>query len=232
MNTQTVENFYEIIGYVHSFSIYFVLLFFVIKPFKIIQKPFNYIFINTLLNIIFDVIALILHNTGAEEIYFYIILPFYAINNILFIGLFLSYHVPIPFKKIFQISTFIFSAIILTIYLVSEKTWSSIGSLFQSLTMISYLLITLNFLFKTSKKLPNHKPAVLITIGLLFAFTVSIIINSFYGQMLNEDIKIAHLFYGIKNIFWIIANCLMIYAVFLITPTATPKPSQLPPEPN
>ena len=230
MNSHLIENFYDVVGYVQAYSVYLTIFFFFIKPSKITTKPFYLFFINVVLSIIFDAISLFLHEhlKESEGAYFAFIMPFYAVKNILFLGLFFSFYVDSPIKKYLQISTVVLSILIVGIYYFSEKTFSAIGSLFQSFTMITYMLITLNHLLRNPKKILNRTSTLYIIFGFLFAYSVSVIINLFYGSLLSTDKSMAHLFYGIKNIFWLISNLFSAYAIYKLkpSPNASLKPSQ------
>lgn len=219
-----IESFYDIIGWVYALGKYIPLLLFLTKPLKIKTVPHNYFFINILISIVLDTIALFFHEIKAEEIYVYVLLPFYPINNVLFLGLFLTHYISQPYQKYFRMAIPILIAIVASVYFFSERTWSSIGSLFQSTVMITLLLVALRFLVLGTKTQVNKKSTILITLGLLFAFSASVIINLYYGEMMRTDEKLAHLFYGIKNIFWILSNILTIYAISILTPISTPKP--------
>lgn len=216
MKSETIEKFYEIIGILQAFGNYLILFFFVIKPFKIKIKPYNYIFINTLICTLFDLFAIVLHNTTTEEFYYAIILPFYAINNILFMGFFLSYFFQNPTQKHFKFVAKGLSIIVLLIYIINGPTWSAIGSLFQSITIISFSIFTLNQFYSTTKKISNRNSALLIIFSLLFVNFSSTLINLFFTSMMKTSVSMAHLFYGIKNTFWFITNLSFAFAIYRI----------------
>lgn len=234
MKTQLIDFFYENIGYVAAYSGYFILFAFLISPSKIKLFPFYLFFINTVISIIFDGISLVLHSENLTK-YFDFILPFYAINNVIFIGLFLIYYSEVNVKKYLQFSTLSISVILLVVYhLNGYESWSTWGSLIQSFTMISYLILTLRSLSISTRKIPNKRSVFYIASGLLLAYSVSLLLNIFFKSLMQESEKISHLFYGIKNIFWIFSNLLSAYAVYKIAlkPTSSPKPSPLLPKLN
>lgn len=234
MNDQLIDFFYEKIGYIAAYSSYLILIAFFLKPSKIKLIPFYFFFINTVMSIIFDSIALILHNENLNS-YFNFILPFYAINNVLFIGLFLCYYLENKISKYIKYSTFLISVVILIVYQINGYlSWSTWGSLIQSFTMVTYLILTLRSLSISTIKIHTKKTVFIITSGLLLAYSVSLLLNMFFKSLMEESEKMSHLFYGIKNVFWIISNLLSAYAIhkIVIKPTSSPKPSPLLPKQN
>ncbi len=230
-NSQMIHFFYEKVAFVQGYSNYLILLFFIIKPSKIKLKPFYFFFINNLIGIIFDSISLLLHSNSTkqiEESFNGFIFPFYAVNNILFIGLFLAFYADVKIRKYLQISTFIIPCIILLVYYQNNFfSWSTSGSLIQSFTMIGYLIFGFKNIYVTPRNIPNKKSLLFIILGLLLAFSLSLSINIFYKNLIDESLSLSNLFYGIKNIFWIISNLLSAYAIYkiVVKPTSSPKPS-------
>jgi hypothetical protein len=215
MDTNLINNFYDKIGYISAYSVYPILFFFLINPAKIRLSPFYYFFINLVLSVIFDTISLALHEKQSTEAYINFILPFYAINNILFIGFFLSYYV--EYKFYLRISTIVISFITFVVYhLNGYLSWSTWGSLIQAFTMIFYLVISLKNVYLSRQNILNRKPVLYIIVSLLGAYTVSLIVNLLHKSMIEESRNISNLFYGIKNVFWIISNFLSAYAVYKI----------------
>lgn len=232
MNTPIIDFFYENIGYVATYSGYLILIAFLISPSKIKLYPFHFFFINTILSTIFDSISLFLHSENLTK-YFDIILPFYAVNNILFIGLFLSHYAEENIKKYFKYSTIFISVCILIVYQLNGYiSWSTLGSLIQSFTMITYLILILKSISTKTKKNLNLKSVFYIASGLLLAYTVSLLLNMFFKSIIEESPSIAHLLYGIKNTFWIASNLLSAYAIHKIVIKPTASARLLPPLPK
>ena len=207
--------FYEIIGYSLSLSRVLIVLLFLTFPLKIKTKPFGFYFTNCFIVIILDFIAIYLHVSKADEIYFYLILPLLC-HKIIYCywEYFFSYSNPINIQKYYRIVSVILAIMIGFIYIFSKATWTAIGSSFQSVSMIVFLLISISNSYKSIKK--NQKSVHLIALGLLFAYSFSMVINFFYGDLLNTDTNMAHMLYGIKNIFWILSNIISIYAIYIL----------------
>ena len=125
MNSIFIEKFYVMSGYTYAYSSYPILLLFILKSTRILHKPFNYIFINILISVIFDLIILRLHENKSDVSYFTVIVALYAINNLIFLGLFLSFYLDNPLKKYVSLSSYFFSILIIILYYQNSKTWSA-----------------------------------------------------------------------------------------------------------
>lgn len=228
MDEKSVELFYEIIGYVQAYTNYLVLLLFVLKPKKIFALPFSFFFINAALSVVFDTIALVFHENDSWKPYLSFLNPLYAVNNICFIGLFLGFYIPSSSRVSFKTMIAILSIVALAIYHFNGyETWAVYGSAFQSVVMISLLCIGLRYIYARPKINNHQRSALYIVLGLLFAFSLSFLINLLLKSMIETDLRYSLLFYGIKNIFWVISNLLSAYAVYQLRPTPKPVLSSL-----
>jgi hypothetical protein len=225
-----MNSFYEIVGYIVAYCNYVILFFFIIKPKKIKLIPFNYYFINIILSIILDLISLYLHriNYQGNSFFYKLIMPLYAVNNILFLGLFLSHFVNKTLRKAFQYLSFFLSIVITSFYLFdTENKFSTWGMLSQTLILLIFFIFTFRDLQLNSINIPNRKSALIIIIGWILGLTLTFFIFLYFNETKNIDSSYANLLYGIQNTFWIISNLLSAYAIHIITlkPTSSPKPS-------
>ncbi len=214
---QTIETLYEWFGKGNVYCSYITLFLFVIKPKKITTRPFNYFFYNLIFSTIFDGFAEYFHIHQIVPEYFDIIVPFYGINNIVFLGLFFVYFTTVHFSKYLHISIAVFSVIVLIVYLNARfEELYPVGYLIQSSIMIGYAIIGLRSVWLKEKKIFNSQPFLMIIIASLLAYLSSLLINVLLKSMQDVSVTFMHLFYAIKNGIWLIANLVFAWAIFKI----------------
>lgn len=225
-----MNNFYETIGYIVAYSNYVILFFFVIKPKKISLLPFNFLFINIFFSILLDAISLYLHDIEykSNSIFYRLITPLYAVNNILFLGLFLSYFININKRKTFQILSIFLSVLIIFLYLFDNKTnFSTWGTLTQIGILLIFLLTAFKDLYLNTKGILYRKSALIIIVSFMIGYLLTFIVYLYFNNTRDIEPNYANLIYGIQNAFWILINLLISYSVYIIIikPTSSPKPS-------
>jgi hypothetical protein len=230
-----MNNFYETVGYVVAYSNYVILFFFVIKPKKITLSPFNFLFINIVISVLLDAVSLYLHDLQLKSIpaLYKLITSFYAVNNILFLGLFLSYFMNINKRKSVQILSFLLSTAIIFLYYFDNKTnFSTWGTLTQILILLIFLLTAIRDLNLSAKRQSNNRPAFIIIISFIIGYLLTFIVYLYFNVTKEIEPDYANLIYGIQNIFWIVVNLLIAYAVYKIVPKPTSSPKPSPPLPK
>jgi hypothetical protein len=224
-----MNSFYEFIGYISPFCNYVILYFFFNNRKKISLLPFNFFFINIIISTFLDAISLYLHYTEyqGDSFFYKLIMPLYAVNNILLMGIFSSYYVEISNRKTFQMLSVLLSIVIIFLYFFDSKTnFSTWGTLTQTVIMLIFLLSAYKNLYLKIKHETNRKSALIIITSWIIGFILTFIIFLCFNNMKEIQPIYANLLYGIQTIFWIIVNILSAYAIYkiVIKPTSSPKP--------
>lgn len=219
MNETLVNNFYEVTGYIQAYSGYFILLPFLLRWKRLTTSPYHFYFVNLIISMIFDGFSMYFHYKQIMLSYFDIIVPFYALNNVIFWGMFFTFHIKKVSKMYVHISIFISALTLLAIYLIMafEELYPW-GYLLQLVLLTIYVLIGIKSVLLTQVRIPNKKPFLIICVSLLVTFLSSMMVYIFLQKMLEVSATFMHLFYGIGNVISILCNLLSAYAIFLVFP--------------